>query len=36
MTSRYLGLVVVPGQHIVKMEVEKFASQMRNTMANAI
>ena len=31
MTSRYLGLVVVPGQHIVKMEVEEFASQMRDT-----
>ncbi|KAF4465495.1 hypothetical protein FALBO_7658 [Fusarium albosuccineum] len=30
MTSRYLGLVVVPGHHIVKMEVEQFASQMRN------
>ncbi|KAH7321264.1 LSM domain-containing protein [Stachybotrys elegans] len=29
MTSRYLGLVVIPGQHIVKMEVEKFASQMK-------
>ncbi|KAF7546243.1 hypothetical protein G7Z17_g8580 [Cylindrodendrum hubeiense] len=30
MTSRYLGLVVVPGHHIVKMELEQFASQMRN------
>ncbi|KAM5355491.1 hypothetical protein ACJ41O_002137 [Fusarium nematophilum] len=30
MTSRYLGLVVVPGHHIVKVEVEQFASQMRN------
>ncbi|KAI8684689.1 Sm domain-containing protein [Fusarium sp. LHS14.1] len=30
MSSRYLGLVVVPGHHIVKMEVEEFASQMRN------
>ncbi|KAH6990758.1 hypothetical protein BKA56DRAFT_651717 [Ilyonectria sp. MPI-CAGE-AT-0026] len=30
MTSRFLGLVVVPGHHIVKMEVEQFASQMRN------
>jgi hypothetical protein len=29
MTSRYLGLVVVPGKYIVKMEVEEFASQMR-------
>ncbi|KAK5992766.1 LSM domain-containing protein 1-B [Cladobotryum mycophilum] len=30
MTSRYLGLIVVPGHHIVKMEVEQFASQMKN------
>jgi small nuclear ribonucleoprotein (snRNP)-like protein len=29
MTSRYLGLVVIPGHHIVKMEVEQFASQIR-------
>lgn len=29
--SRFLGLVVVPGPHIVKMEVEEFASQLRNT-----
>ncbi|KAJ0165910.1 N-alpha-acetyltransferase 38-B, NatC auxiliary subunit [Colletotrichum tanaceti] len=29
MTSRYLGLVVVPGQYIVKIEVEEFASQIR-------
>ena len=29
MTARYLGLVVVPGKHIVKIEVEEFASQMR-------
>lgn len=29
MRSRYLGLVVVPGPHIVKMEVEEFASQIR-------
>ncbi|UNI23542.1 hypothetical protein JDV02_009360 [Purpureocillium takamizusanense] len=28
MTSRYLGLIVVPGHHIVKMELEQFASQM--------
>ncbi|KAG6292985.1 hypothetical protein E4U09_003178 [Claviceps aff. purpurea] len=27
MSSRYLGMVVVPGQHVVKMEVEEFASQ---------
>lgn len=27
MASRYLGLVVVPGQYIVKMEVEEFLSQ---------
>ena len=29
MTSRYLGLVVIPGQHMVKMEVEEFASQLK-------
>ncbi|KYK54657.1 LSM domain-containing protein [Drechmeria coniospora] len=28
MSSRYLGLVVVPGHHIVKMELEQFASQV--------
>ncbi|KAI3324800.1 hypothetical protein HD806DRAFT_534261 [Xylariaceae sp. AK1471] len=30
MTSRYLGLVVIPGEHIVKMEVEEFTSQERS------
>ncbi|KAI6761246.1 hypothetical protein HG531_001799 [Fusarium graminearum] len=30
MTSRYLGLVVIPGHHIAKMEVEQFASQVRD------
>jgi hypothetical protein len=30
MTSRYLGLIVVPGQYIVKIEVEEFVSQMKN------
>lgn len=29
MTSRFLGMVVVPGKHISKLEVEEFASQMR-------
>lgn len=29
MTSRYLGLVVIPGEHIVKMEVEEFVSQVK-------
>ncbi|EFW98641.1 lsm domain containing protein [Grosmannia clavigera kw1407] len=29
MVSRYLGLVVVPGNHVVKVEVEQFLSQMR-------
>lgn len=29
MTHRYLGLVVVPGEHIVKIEKEVFASQIR-------
>ncbi|KAG5975522.1 hypothetical protein E4U58_000719 [Claviceps cyperi] len=27
MSSRYLGMVVIPGQHVVKMELEEFASQ---------
>ncbi|KAH6960773.1 hypothetical protein FAVG1_01671 [Fusarium avenaceum] len=30
MSSRYLGLIVIPGHHITKIEVEEFASQMRN------
>lgn len=29
MTSRYLGLVVVPGEYITKIEVEEFESQVR-------
>lgn len=29
MTSRFLGLVVVPGEHIVSMQLEEFASQLR-------
>jgi N-alpha-acetyltransferase 38, NatC auxiliary subunit len=29
MTPRYLGLIVVPGKYIVKIEVEEFASQIR-------
>ena len=29
MTCRSLGLVVVPGKHIVKIEVEEFLSQLR-------
>lgn len=29
MISRYLGLVVVPGEHIVKIDVEEFASQLK-------
>lgn len=29
MTSRYLGLVVVPGEHVTKIEVEEFASQVK-------
>ncbi|CAH0056659.1 unnamed protein product [Clonostachys solani] len=33
LTSRYLGLVVVPGHHIIKMELEQFASQVRNAPA---
>ena len=30
MTSRYLGLVVVPGEYITKIEVEEFTSQMKD------
>ncbi|KAF5662310.1 LSM domain-containing protein [Fusarium heterosporum] len=30
MSSRYLGLIVIPGHHITKLEVEEFASQVRN------
>ncbi|KAJ5041818.1 uncharacterized protein L3040_005384 [Drepanopeziza brunnea f. sp. 'multigermtubi'] len=33
MTSRYLGLVVVPGEHIVKIELEEFVSQLRGRRA---
>ena len=29
MTSRYLGLVVVPGEHISKIELEEFSSQVK-------
>ncbi|KAL3418575.1 LSM domain-containing protein [Phlyctema vagabunda] len=29
MSSRYLGLVVVPGEYTVKIEVEEFVSQMK-------
>ncbi|KAK1832837.1 hypothetical protein QBC39DRAFT_255775 [Podospora conica] len=35
MTSRFLGLVVVPGRHIVKIEVEEFVSQMRSQQRRA-
>ncbi|KAH8803238.1 LSM domain-containing protein [Xylogone sp. PMI_703] len=28
MTNRYMGLVVVPGEHIVKIELEEFESQV--------
>jgi hypothetical protein len=27
LTSRYLGLVVVPGEYITRIEVEEFASK---------
>jgi N-alpha-acetyltransferase 38, NatC auxiliary subunit len=30
LTSRYLGLVVVPGEFITKIEVEEFASQVKS------
>ncbi|KAK4175124.1 N-alpha-acetyltransferase 38-A, NatC auxiliary subunit [Triangularia setosa] len=33
MTSRYLGLVVVPGKYITKIEVEEFASQLKDTLS---
>ena len=36
MTSRYLGLVVVPGQYITKIEVEEFASQMKGWLSPVI
>ena len=29
--SRYLGLIVVPGKHIVRIELEQFSSQLRKT-----
>jgi hypothetical protein len=29
MSSRYVGLVVVPGEYIRKIEVEEFESQVR-------
>ncbi|KAK3949545.1 hypothetical protein QBC32DRAFT_35106 [Pseudoneurospora amorphoporcata] len=29
LSSRYLGLVVIPGEHITKIELEEFASQVR-------
>ena len=35
MISRFLGLVVLPGHHIVKIEVEQFASQMKGRSALA-
>lgn len=28
LTSRYLGLVVIPGQHILRIELEEFISQL--------
>lgn len=29
MLHRYLGLVVVPGEHIVKIEKEEYVSQLK-------
>lgn len=29
LTHRYLGLVVVPGEHIARIEKEDFASQVK-------
>lgn len=28
LTSRFLGLVVVPGEYVVRIEVEEFVSQL--------
>jgi hypothetical protein len=36
MTSRYMGLVVVPGEYITKIEVEEFASQIRGREREAL
>lgn len=36
MTSRYLGLVVVPGEHIVEIELEEFASQVKARQSAAL
>ena len=33
MTSRYLGLVVVPGEYVSRIEVEEFESQVRGRKA---
>ncbi|KAI0536760.1 LSM domain-containing protein [Xylaria digitata] len=30
MASRYLGLIVIPGEHIVRIEVEEFTSQIKS------
>ncbi|PKS08228.1 hypothetical protein jhhlp_005170 [Lomentospora prolificans] len=35
MTSRFLGLVVIPGQHIAKVELEEFACQLKKPSAAA-
>lgn len=35
MSSRFLGLVVVPGMHIAKIELEEFASQLKKPSARA-
>jgi hypothetical protein len=36
MTSRYMGLVVVPGEYIERIEVEEFESQMKGKMGVAM
>jgi N-alpha-acetyltransferase 38, NatC auxiliary subunit len=36
MTSRYMGLVVVPGEYIERIEVEEFESQIKGRMAGKI
>jgi N-alpha-acetyltransferase 38, NatC auxiliary subunit len=36
MTSRYMGLVVVPGEYIERIEVEEFESQMKGKKGVAV
>jgi hypothetical protein len=36
MTSRYMGLVVVPGEYIERIEVEEFESQVKGKKGVAV